>query len=83
MPKNFTECVNGGGKIRTKVLKNNKYIHICYDKDGNSFSGEVRTRKKKKSKARRDTRKLIKQGRNLLPEIRRLQNLWHEKYHDE
>lgn len=50
MPKDFENCVKNGGKVRTKKLKNGKYINICYDKQGNSFSGEVKTRKKKASK---------------------------------
>lgn len=47
MPKSFEDCVKSGGKVVTKKLKNNRYIHICYDKNGNSYSGEVKTKKRK------------------------------------
>lgn len=49
MPADFDKCVKDGGKVITKELPKNKYIHICYDKDGNSHSGEVLTKQKKKS----------------------------------
>lgn len=48
MPKDFTQCVNKGGKTRTKKLKGNKYIHVCKDKSGKWHSGEVKEAKKKK-----------------------------------
>ena len=41
MPKEFDECRENGGKIRTKKLKGGKYVHICY-LGGKSFSGEVK-----------------------------------------
>jgi len=40
MPKDFLKCVEDGGKVRTKKLKGNKYIKICYI-NGKSFAGEV------------------------------------------
>ena len=46
MPKDFEDCVKNGGKVRTKKLKDGKYMKICYDKNGNSHSGEVKTKKK-------------------------------------
>lgn len=49
MPKDFEDCVRSGGRLVTKTLKDGKYLHICYDKDGNSYSGEVKTKKKKKT----------------------------------
>lgn len=45
MPEGFTKCVSSGGSIRTKSLGGRKYVHICY-KDGKSFRGHVKTRKK-------------------------------------
>lgn len=42
MPKAFNDCAKNGGKIRTKKLKNGKYIRICYDKEGNSYPGEIK-----------------------------------------
>jgi hypothetical protein len=46
MPEAFLNCVKNGGRVRTTKLKNGRYIKICY-KDGNSYSGEVHTKKKK------------------------------------
>ncbi|MCK4454469.1 hypothetical protein KAW18_00125 [candidate division WOR-3 bacterium] len=46
-PTPFNKCVKNGGKIVTKQLKNNKYMHICYDKDGKAYPGEIKTKKKK------------------------------------
>lgn len=42
MPEAFEKCQRAGGKIRTKSLKGNKYLHICY-KDGKSYAGEVKS----------------------------------------
>lgn len=47
MPKEFDNCVKNGGKIRTKNLKDNKFIRVCYDKKGKAHVGEVMVRKKK------------------------------------
>ena len=41
MPADFERCVKGGGRVRTKKLKDGKYMHICYDKSG-SHAGEVK-----------------------------------------
>ena len=38
MPAAFDKCVKSGGRVRTKELKGNKYIHICF-KGGKSFAG--------------------------------------------
>ncbi len=47
MPKDFDMCVQMGGRVITKQLGKGKYIHICYDKMGNSHSGEVKIKVKK------------------------------------
>lgn len=47
MPKDFMDCVKNKGKVVTRNLKENKYIKICYDKEGNSYSGVVKIRRKK------------------------------------
>jgi hypothetical protein len=49
MPKDFTQCVNAGGRIRTKVVspKKGEYMHICFDKKGKSHAGEVKQKKGK------------------------------------
>lgn len=49
MPKDFEDCVKNGGKVVTKKLKDDKYMKICYDKDG-SHPGEIKTKKKEESK---------------------------------
>lgn len=45
MPEAFNKCVENGGKVITKIIGKDKYIHICY-LNGKSYAGEV---KKKKS----------------------------------
>jgi len=52
MPEPFDRCVREGGKVRTKDLGGNKYIHICI-KDGKSYSGEVKTRITPKPKVKK------------------------------
>jgi len=47
MPKEFESCVARGGRVRTKKVGANKYIHICFI-DGKSYAGEVKTTKKEK-----------------------------------
>jgi hypothetical protein len=46
MPEDFEKCVREGGKVITKTLKGDKYIHICY-KNGKSYAGEVKAKKTK------------------------------------
>ena len=41
MPKAFEDCVKNGGRVRTKTLKDGKYIRICFLK-GKSYAGEVK-----------------------------------------
>ena len=45
MPADFEKCQAEGGKIITHTIDKNRYIHVCYDKDGKSHPGEVRTKK--------------------------------------
>ena len=47
MPKNFIDCVKNKGKVITKNLKGGRYLHICYDKDGKAYPGEIKIKKKK------------------------------------
>ena len=47
MPADFDICVAEGGRVRTKKVGKNKYIHICWDKAGKSHAGEVKTKEKK------------------------------------
>lgn len=51
MPKQFNECVQSGGRVRTKRMADGKYLHICF-KDGESYAGEVKKKKKPKKKAK-------------------------------
>lgn len=44
MPAAFDKCVKRGGRVRTKSLKDDKYVHICY-KDGKSYAGHVKVKK--------------------------------------
>ena len=78
MPKEFEDCVKNGGKVRKKNLKGNKYINICYDKNGNSHAGEVKM-KKKKSKAEVQ-QKQIEDSKKLAASLQKLQKHFHENY---
>lgn len=44
MPKEFDSCVRRGGKVRTKKLSKNRYMHICFI-GRKSYPGEVKTKK--------------------------------------
>lgn len=46
MPEAFERCVRSGGRVRTKTLKDGRYMRVCF-KDGKSYAGHV---KKKKGK---------------------------------
>lgn len=45
MPAAFDKCVRMGGKVRTKNLKDGKYVHFCF-LNGKSYMGEVKQSKK-------------------------------------
>lgn len=45
MPKAFKSCVAAGGRVRTKKLSGNRYMHLCF-KGGKSAAGEVKKKKK-------------------------------------
>ena len=59
MPKEFTSCIEAGGKVRTKKLKGSKYIYVCIPKGGGpSVAGEVHEAKTpSRGKTRRDIKK--------------------------
>ncbi len=44
MPAAFDRCVKKGGRVITKLIGTDRYIHICY-LDGKAFPGEVKTKK--------------------------------------
>lgn len=83
MPKNFEDCVKNGGRVKTKQLKNNRYIRICYDKKGNSYAGEVMTTKKKaRKKEKSSTTNRIEGSKRLLKSLGDLQSYFNENYHE-
>lgn len=45
MPKGFNNCRSKGGKIITKRVNKEQYIHICYLGD-KSYPGEIKKYKK-------------------------------------
>jgi len=47
VPKDFMRCVRSGGRVRTKTLPGGKYMRICF-KEGKSYVGEVKKKKKKR-----------------------------------
>ena len=52
MPADFDACVKGGGRVRTKDIGKDKYIHICFPKGGgSSIAGEVKIKQSKDSHA--------------------------------
>jgi hypothetical protein len=52
MPAGFEWCRQHGGRIRTKTLSGGRYMHICF-KGGKSYAGEVKTKKKESSSAKK------------------------------
>jgi putative hemolysin len=75
MPKEFTDCVKKGGRVVTKKLKGNKYIKICYDKDGNSHAGEVKTKKK----SEKSEKSKIENSKQLARKLLQLQKHFNNK----
>ncbi len=60
MPKEFDNCVKAGGRVRTKTLKGDKYLHICFPKGGGpGIAGEV----KSKGDVNAPTGKVYKRGK--------------------
>lgn len=47
MPRDFEKCVREGGRVRTKKVNQNEYMHICFSPKGKSYAGEVKKRKRK------------------------------------
>ena len=50
MPRNFENCVKGGGRVRTIKPGKATYMHVCYPKGG---SGGKRTHGEVKRTGRR------------------------------
>ena len=47
MPEDFLKCIADGGKVVTKKIDKDRYMHICYDEKGKAHHGEIKTKKKK------------------------------------
>ncbi len=47
MPQAFDNCVSGGGRVITKRVNAEEYMHLCYPRGGGkSVAGEVKKYKK-------------------------------------
>jgi len=84
MPEDFIKCVNAGGKVVTEKKGKNKYQRICYDKKGKRYEGEVKTKKSASRSRRRwqkhdGTRKKIKESRDLVEELKKLEEHFNQK----
>lgn len=44
MPLAFDRCRKAGGKVRTKQLSGNRYMHVCI-LNGKSYAGEIKNGK--------------------------------------
>lgn len=73
MPKEFDDCVKNGGRVRTKNLKNGRYMKICYDKEGNSHPGEIRKKKTFKEKK-------VEEAKTLQKKLVELQDYFNSNY---
>jgi len=49
MPRDFLVCVKNKGKVTTKSLPDNKYMHLCKDKNG-WHKGEIKSKQKRYGK---------------------------------
>lgn len=83
MPEDFMRCVKNGGKVVTKKLKDDKYIKICYDKDGNSYSGEVKKAVKNNSEKAYANQKQIDASKVTAKKLMELRDMLHDRYHIE
>lgn len=87
IPKDFLDCVKNGGRVKTKKLKGDKYIRICYDKEGNSYAGEVMKTKKTSKSTKEQTEKSnlernqIKESKDLAESLLKLKAYYDEQYH--
>lgn len=81
IPQDFTDCVKNGGRVVTKSLKKNKYIHICYDKNGKPHSGEVKTKKEQSSSKKEAEEKQIKDSKVLVESLKELQQYFNTNFH--
>lgn len=47
MPEDFLKCIREGGHVVTIKIGEDKYRHVCYDKNDKPHYGEIKTKKKK------------------------------------
>lgn len=45
MPAEFDNCVKRGGRVRTEVLSDSEYRHICF-LNGKGYVGETKKKKR-------------------------------------
>lgn len=45
MPAEFNKCVKDGGRVRTKRVNKEEYMHVCFI-NGKSYAGEVKKYKR-------------------------------------
>lgn len=82
MQKDFDKCAKNGGKVKTKNLKGNRFIRICYDKNGKSHAGEVMHRKKnfKSNKKQNNSKKQTFKSKTLEESLLELKAHYDERY---
>jgi hypothetical protein len=81
MRKDFEECVNNGGRVRVKQLKNGKSIRLCYDKSGNSFSGGIIIEKQVNANNDEKNKKQADMNYRLVDSLLELKNHINTNYH--
>ncbi len=81
MRKDFEECVNNGGRVRVKQLKNGKSIRLCYDKSGNSFSGGIIIEKQLNANSDEKNKKQVDMSYRLVDSLLELKNHINANYH--
>ena len=47
VPEDFLKCIREGGRVVTIKIGDDKYRHVCYDKNDKPHYGEIKTKKKK------------------------------------
>lgn len=57
MPEAFLKCVRNGGKVITKKIGKDKYMHICYDEKGKAHPGEIKYKESSKEKKTKSEKK--------------------------
>ena len=79
--------MKNGGKVITKKLKGNRFMKICYDKQGNSHAGEIKTKKSSKannkSRSKRNFQKKIDNSKKLAESLLALKEHFHTNYRND